>query len=639
MFARRLPSKATRQFTQDQRGNVAIISALAAVPLLGLVGAAVDYSNAARIKSDLQAALDGAALAGIPHLKENDTELKKIVGRYLDANLPPEYRDNDFTVMTTENGTALQIRMQVESPLRIFRVMGRKAATVGAFSEARSSNDFAEVVLALDSTGTMRPHIPALRQASKDLIKILYDKAGSTNTVRVGLVPYVTAVNVGSHPSRMSWMDINGNAKHHGENFENVKIYDRRCDPPPPPPPPVVAQPKPQPQPTPPAPPAPPTPQPPTPKPPAPKPPGPPKSPDLGFADELMPTSQMAEVGKAVTAAAEAGVEILLQALGTTPAHAKRFWPYGDVNGPQNCSKQLTTPIKVNHFDLFDALDVPWKGCVEARPYPYDVSDEAPAQDKADTLLVPYFWPDESDSDGQNVRNNYLPDNPTMPGWVKNRSDGALREAWVWKYNKGPKPSIDDTSFLTRGPNAACPNPIVPLTSNRSRLTGALDDLRAYAASGTNIAEGLAWAWRVISPGEPFAEGMPYAPRNKKYIVLLTDGFNEVVPQGVSWNKSDYSSVGYAAKGRLGTTDRAAMTKELDRRLPQVCANVKDKGIQVFTVLYDPVGNVASSQVEALLRSCATSPDTHAFKASSQSDLAKAFQRIGGEISALRISQ
>jgi hypothetical protein len=70
-----------------------------------------------------------------------------------------------------------------------------------------------------------------------------------------------------------------------------------------------------------------------------------------------------------------------------------------------------------------------------------------------------------------------------------------------------------------------------------------------------------------------------------------------------------------------------------------VCANIKEKDIQIFTVLYDPVGNTASSRVESLLKSCATAPDTHAYKAASQADLMNAFQQIASEISALRLSK
>jgi hypothetical protein len=70
-----------------------------------------------------------------------------------------------------------------------------------------------------------------------------------------------------------------------------------------------------------------------------------------------------------------------------------------------------------------------------------------------------------------------------------------------------------------------------------------------------------------------------------------------------------------------------------------VCRNIKDKQIQVFTVLYDPVGRTSSTEVEELLRSCATSKEKHAFKASSKDDLVRAFKAIAGEISALRLSR
>ena len=51
------------------------------------------------------------------------------------------------------------------------------------------------------------------------------------------------------------------------------------------------------------------------------------------------------------------------------------------------------TPVK--HLSLFNKLGVSWKGCVEARPTPYNISDDAPDADTPDTLFVPYFAPDE----------------------------------------------------------------------------------------------------------------------------------------------------------------------------------------------------------------------------------------------------
>src|SRR5690606_21345712 len=47
---------------QDRRGGVAVIFALALVPLLGFVGAAVDYARLASARQHIQQAVDAAAL-------------------------------------------------------------------------------------------------------------------------------------------------------------------------------------------------------------------------------------------------------------------------------------------------------------------------------------------------------------------------------------------------------------------------------------------------------------------------------------------------------------------------------------------------------------------------------------------------
>jgi Flp pilus assembly protein TadG len=61
-FATRNAHRLLSRFAADRRGNIAIIFALALVPLLSFVGAAVDYSLAARAKAKLVAALDTAVL-------------------------------------------------------------------------------------------------------------------------------------------------------------------------------------------------------------------------------------------------------------------------------------------------------------------------------------------------------------------------------------------------------------------------------------------------------------------------------------------------------------------------------------------------------------------------------------------------
>jgi Flp pilus assembly protein TadG len=54
-----------RRFRRDRSGNVAIVFALLAVPMLVAVGCAIDYSRANQIRSKLQSAADAASVGSI----------------------------------------------------------------------------------------------------------------------------------------------------------------------------------------------------------------------------------------------------------------------------------------------------------------------------------------------------------------------------------------------------------------------------------------------------------------------------------------------------------------------------------------------------------------------------------------------
>jgi Flp pilus assembly protein TadG len=62
---RALTSGALRNFCRHTGGNIAIIFALATLPILGAVGAAVDYSSANRAKAQLDAIADATALSAV----------------------------------------------------------------------------------------------------------------------------------------------------------------------------------------------------------------------------------------------------------------------------------------------------------------------------------------------------------------------------------------------------------------------------------------------------------------------------------------------------------------------------------------------------------------------------------------------
>ena len=96
-------------------------------------------------------------------------------------------------------------------------------------------------------------------------------------------------------------------------------------------------------------------------------------------------------------------------------------------------------------------------------------------------------------------------------------------------FVKAPKSvaaAVDDD-----GPNASCTNtPITPLTdvSTTAGQTSIKASIDAMSPDGaTNVPEGMAWGWRVLSSGAPFTEGRPETEKgNDKVVIVLTDGAN-----------------------------------------------------------------------------------------------------------------
>jgi Flp pilus assembly protein TadG len=246
---------------------------------------------------------------------------------------------------------------------------------------------------------------------------------------------------------------------------------------------------------------------------------------------------------------------------------------------------------------LFSQItNIGWGGCVRARVglNGYDLTDEPPNLANGETLFVPYFAPDEPDTPG-GYNNNYLNDLIVGSAIVRQRFPGKYLGALI----AGNSP----------GPNRNCvPRPIQALTNVKQTIT---DAINAMSASGnTVIPEGLAWGWRVLSPGSPFAEGAPYGDGTTlKILILLTDGRNQVEASN-GHNHSVYSAYGYAASGHIGPTDGSGTRQALDDKTAALCNNIKaDKDgdpntqdIYLYTISYALLDQAARN----LLQACAT---------------------------------
>ena len=88
------------------------------------------------------------------------------------------------------------------------------------------------------------------------------------------------------------------------------------------------------------------------------------------------------------------------------------------------------------------------------------------------------------------------------------------------------------------------------------------------------------------------------------------------------------------SEGRLGTNSLANAGPRLNNRLTQVCNNIKQTGIIVFTIVFQ----LENQQLQTLFRNCASSSDKF-FNSPNNETLASAFRTIGAELNSLRVSK
>ena len=209
---------------KDTRGNVAMMFAIAMVPMIVAAGGAVDYTRAVQLRMTVQDALDTAALAAgreIGHM--TDSELHAKAEDFYLANLAGKMTDPPE--MTTEiTGGTIEAKATLVSPNTFLGIMGLKSFDFDLVSQVTSGVGTLEVVLALDNSSSMGgTKISTLRTAATDLVTTLFN-LGKTSTktdpVKIGLVPFAAAVNVGSGYASASWMDTGGTAPYHGDSMD-----------------------------------------------------------------------------------------------------------------------------------------------------------------------------------------------------------------------------------------------------------------------------------------------------------------------------------------------------------------------------------------------------------------------------------
>ena len=203
---------ALRAFSAARSGNVAITFAFATLPVIGMVGASVDYSRANSVKAAMQTALDSTALMLSKEAATDTTDqLQSSATKYFKALFAPPGVSNIAVSVSYTNtgGSAVVLNGHADVPTTFMNVFGFQKITVTNASTSKWGSVRLRVALVLDNTGSMADSgkMTALKSATKSLLAQLQSAASSPGDVYVSIIPFSKDVNVGSGYYDQTWID------------------------------------------------------------------------------------------------------------------------------------------------------------------------------------------------------------------------------------------------------------------------------------------------------------------------------------------------------------------------------------------------------------------------------------------------
>jgi len=242
--------KSMRSFWKNSSGNVSMIFGLSAIPLFIAAGATIEYLNLSKARTEMQAAVDSAALAAANTYAIGGTTYEDTAETYIDKNLPsalkPGTLDVDVKVDKTANTLKVVATGQVESAFGDIMNLGgadnagetASEAPTGIGASATVSlpvfSDFhkGEVAVVVDFSWSMYDKVDGVRKyiSMRDAaVKMINDltQNGVNNDVKFGLVPFSESVRV---TMQKNYMDGQSSSSNWTKCIEDRKYpYNRQA--------------------------------------------------------------------------------------------------------------------------------------------------------------------------------------------------------------------------------------------------------------------------------------------------------------------------------------------------------------------------------------------------------------------------
>ncbi|MEL7043214.1 MAG: Tad domain-containing protein [Pseudomonadota bacterium] len=195
-----------RRVVRDARANVAVMAAIAMIPILIAVGIAVDTSRQISLKGHAQTMADAGALAAVRSIDGNDmdlTQMRDIAKSSIIAHLDWIHSENYcyfnagwFEINRADLSATVSLQCTVPTMFSS-RLMGKDKMRVNVSSTAAARFAIAEVALMFDLSDSMNAtELGHLRDAGKRVAEIIIGPDDGRRG-RVSIVPFASGVNAG----------------------------------------------------------------------------------------------------------------------------------------------------------------------------------------------------------------------------------------------------------------------------------------------------------------------------------------------------------------------------------------------------------------------------------------------------------
>lgn len=645
----------TKSLISDQRGNAFMLTAAAIVPVIGIVGSAVDIGRAYMTQLRLQQACDAGVLAGrramggASYSEAAQSEANKM----FNFNFPEAKYGASGILFSSQALNASDVAGQASAvlPTELMFMFGKDQFRLSANCTAKLEISNVDVMMVLDVTGSMAQtnsgdsvdRITALKDATMDFFDTLTTADIGDGRLRFGVVPYSSTANVGAILSeknpdwisdftilpsrspvmRYDWSGTNppssvtsGTTTNGAwEDFLPISGFtsSAACSA-------VVAP-----------------------------------------GDTMPALSTDQDMNKTGWAVRSNGNRIYVTVAGTRHRYYNYRYQYNSSNSTCWLQRRVVTfdhaaspsptsgspsffsqyryedrvfdvsnlktggTITVNTGNSGGNRTVSWSGCViERRTSPFGASSSAPSSAlDMDIDLVP---------DDENSRwRILLPELSYHRASTLNNvpSGTGVRTVASSNVSGGNWQNYD---YHVSSGWGACPVEAMKLTEmdkdDRATFKSMIDDLEPVG--GTYHDAGMVWGARLISPTGLFADENATAPNERpisRHIIFMTDG--DMAPNWQNLTSQGYEYLMQRISGSA-TTDNALLTSRHNNRFVQLCRAARQRGITIWVVSFG-VGSNAN------LNSCASSGE--AFEADNAAELNEQFQAIARQISKLRLSQ